>query len=68
MPFPRRKVYRDGSPGSRRAAVGITLNAIKTAIRKSSDRTKSRRQYISDGLLGGRGRRPPRIAGIRRMG
>jgi hypothetical protein len=52
MPFPKRKVYRDGSPGYRRAAEGITLNAIKVSIKRSSNRNQTRREYARRGLLG----------------
>jgi hypothetical protein len=55
---PKRKQYRDGSPGQRRADEGLTLNAIKNDIRRSSRPNKARRDYIRGGLLGrGAGRR-----------
>jgi hypothetical protein len=52
MPRPKRKVYREGSPGYRRAAEVITLNAIRSTIKRSSARSQTRRDYINRGLLG----------------
>ncbi len=52
MAFPRKKIYRSGSPGSIRELAETTLTKIKKLIATSSSPTKTRRDFQSRQLLG----------------
>lgn len=52
MPHPKKKIYKELSPGAERAKRGITLAAIKKMIASSDNKTRERRKFQSDGLLG----------------
>lgn len=52
MAFARKKIYREGSPGSKRAARGVTLAQIKRDIAASPTPAQARKQYKKLGVLG----------------
>ena len=54
MAHPKKRIYRDGSPGAKRGKTGTTLARIKREIAAApeGERSAIRRHYHGRGLLG----------------
>jgi hypothetical protein len=51
MSFPKKHIYKEGSPGAAREKAKITLTQIKLALKLAGHKTATRRDYRNRGLL-----------------